>query len=492
MKKLISVLLAVVMMFSCVVPVFADMGGPTVFQYDVIVINPDGIRSDTGDYIPYQAKATVMYEYKLQNDEIEYNLKYNEEYVTAKNSDISKVLPEIGIDKAFRLPNEIGKVVLKPEGVEMRTGPGVSFDVVTVIPYGTELKSSYASSETNIGWMFVTYNNYSGWVYVFRGERDCADIISDKYMGRIEILDEGHYIFDNFEDRNKLIEVPAGTKLSFRYKLNDFTYFVQYNNVKGWIYSTEGSENSDNSFDIVIYTDDALYTTKESVLYEAPLKDASSLKKLSSVPKGKLVRLLKKTIHRTEKEYINWYYTEYNGSFGWIKKSDNDKENIVINCMQKIKPKKDIKIYSAPSSSASKAGTVPKGKNITVAGFPNSDGFMLYNNGGKPGWIHADSSYELIEYFTETDSFKASEFIPLNCLNTSTDNPLADTIDSFPEAPFIIEPIVDISTDSQPTSVNSSKKSTGIVAGCVLAACFLSMSAVIIVLILNKKKKQNP
>lgn len=64
---------------------------------------------------------------------------------------------------AAEAPAEKLAVVLPEHGLNLRSGPGKTYNIVKVLPEGV-LVATRAEAETAPGWVPVLYHQWSGWV----------------------------------------------------------------------------------------------------------------------------------------------------------------------------------------------------------------------------------------------------------------------------------------------------------------------------------------
>lgn len=495
MKKIVSIIIFAVMLISFAVPAYADMGPPVFYNFEVLVSNPDGakaIDTDRDIVVPYQTKLTVTGEYK---DDVTglylYYVEYEGEYFCISSDDAAKSEPKVGIGKAKKLRDVCERVVLNEDGVPLRDGPSESYDEVATIPYGVEFKSQYSSSEYEPAWIFVSYKDNSGWVYVYPDAEGIAGVNSNSRTNYVEIIEEGYYLYDEYDNKT---EIPSGTKLNYRYyNTRTGAVYVEYNGVKGWL--DRGYWNTDDGhvFDVVRGVDYGMYTNTSSVeLYDEPYVDGYSSEPdvSTTVPAGKFVYITKATTSYYNDDSVDWYFAEYNGKSGWFKNeySENVIDPVYVFIMERTgTATEDITVYSEPSDSSKEIGTINSGSNITYLPGSYCEDFGYYflvECNGQYGWIPYSEDFDYTYVYFDKD-FSFSLFMPEQ--SGKKDDKKKETEEEN-KAPVLID------KEEKEDKKETEEKKTFftpqmIIAFCVAGACVIAGAAAAIIIVRKKKSK---
>jgi uncharacterized protein YraI len=116
--------------------------------------------------------------------------------------------------------------------VNFREGPGTEFDVLDVLPAGTEVDISY---ETSNGFRSVEYNGVDGWIYdAYLGGGAVSASFPD--AGTTTTNDRVNFREGPGTDYGVIDVLDAGTEVIFSDETSDGFRYVQYNGTDGWIY----------------------------------------------------------------------------------------------------------------------------------------------------------------------------------------------------------------------------------------------------------------
>ena len=166
MKKILFML--ALLIFPLVV--FADGAGPYVREYEASVKNPNGAELYTSEGKKTNIVAPRDHMFEVYMEEIidgEYyvDVEYKEEYYLCKASDLALKEDSLKPDDDEKM-EEPTKYYTYKTGGYLYKGPSKIYDKVfsEEIPVGTILTTKYYSSA---GWVYVTYNNKSGWIFIY-------------------------------------------------------------------------------------------------------------------------------------------------------------------------------------------------------------------------------------------------------------------------------------------------------------------------------------
>lgn len=256
MKKIINLLLGVILFIP--IFVFADMGSPMIYEYEVIVnkssgvyayINDDNKYVKTDKIIPYGTKTEVS---DFESEEDGYvSIDYDEETDTTyyvKLSDTELVDKNYKIDMSKLSSKEKG-IVLKDTVI--RKGPANAYESIGTIAAGTKLDIRFfvsidedtgdTSYETDIPFVYVEYNGKKGFITTYNStvayfeftdgiisfkDVDIEDPVTNKKIGVLKA--------------NELL-----TKNVYQLDMWSSSYYVEYNGKKGLV----------NKFSFIIKSD---------------------------------------------------------------------------------------------------------------------------------------------------------------------------------------------------------------------------------------------
>lgn len=192
MKKTAAALIALLLIVSLTIPVFADLGQPEFDDwylwcgmdgYDteahVIGYNPDGPNEwyrhiepgerfqvhsfYNGSYMVMALNDNGGYEYSISLTE-----KQMETYFLERNDVVDK-------SEGTKLPNAVKGKVNAQNGLILRQGPSTGFASYENMPIGTELTYQYTVTAGGRNWGYVTYRGKNGWCCI-----DYLDVIEEK------------------------------------------------------------------------------------------------------------------------------------------------------------------------------------------------------------------------------------------------------------------------------------------------------------------------
>ena len=234
MKKMIYIILFLMLMPMVVL---ADSAGP-ILGYDAVITNKNGAKCiDEDKIIAFNKKVHVSNEYD-GNADIGTCLISINDILPSKNELIptNKDLNKGDFYNATMKKINEKIIVLEKNGVRLSKGPAASYQQYDyVIPLNQELKVTYALESYKRGygpyiWYYVDDGDYRGWIdSSFEGKYKFAFY----YESEVLILANTN-VFD--ENDNAIFYIPAETKVTDLYKINnDSNYYVYYNDKRGYI-----------------------------------------------------------------------------------------------------------------------------------------------------------------------------------------------------------------------------------------------------------------
>ncbi len=186
MKKIISVLIALLLAAVMYLPVYADMGGP-IFDDWYVVCGVNGFDFDDFYYNDNDEEVKIhkhiepgirLQVYDFIDDSQEYTLVIVDERFESKGRGIVSVR-ESELEKRFvddkktvsketgkALEKEVNCVVTSNSGIVLRQGPAKTFKKYTVIPKDAKISYKYTYEYGGLHWGFTTYNGRSGWTCI--------------------------------------------------------------------------------------------------------------------------------------------------------------------------------------------------------------------------------------------------------------------------------------------------------------------------------------
>ncbi len=243
MKRVFAVLFTIVLACSLAVPAFANDGGPAFSAYtavcpkktDYYVMDEDKMvkvgtfpaGSELQVYYEYEHKGTVYSDVELDGQDYY--------YVYVKRADLQlkdeNYLPENGV----RLEESVSVCVTAPDGIKMYKGPHTFYPVVTTIPKNIRLTYSVANSGSyegqNASWAYVTYRQYSGWIYIFRRdvENGVAEYPQVKDDAQVWVLEDGVQMYKGISYANLQTAMHAQTVAEYEkcYKENGYGEYYE-------------------------------------------------------------------------------------------------------------------------------------------------------------------------------------------------------------------------------------------------------------------------
>ena len=174
MKKIISVLLALIIVLSFTFVSFADMGAPTVPLYYVFVATEgfSVLGSNASNYVelPLGQKLAVYDRYTYEGTEywdISVELGGDDRYWTEMtNAQMNDTIKEGEVFPTYRgvhLSKQVNAVVTGEPGLNIRYGPSTYFDIAGFIPLNSNVTYEY-TYHNSCDWGYVSFGGKTGWI----------------------------------------------------------------------------------------------------------------------------------------------------------------------------------------------------------------------------------------------------------------------------------------------------------------------------------------
>lgn len=300
----IILFLAIVLSVLWIEAAHADMSAPELRQFEVVVINPDGV-----DYYDYKEVlaghlnkddiAVIMYEY---NGEYTLGSSESDKYGNHEILGYVKSLDGFSIVQDEVDPTKItdDNTIIKYEtaqkarvnnadGVDMYAGPSSVYEKVGHIDDKTTLTYKYSTEGTHI---YVEYKGKKGWI----------EILS----GKVLVQNEAQYIFKD-DITTECGTIPRNTITTPTYRTDKWTHesVFEYNGCE-FIYNTFRDEK--------VFS---MYSYTEKTIVDLPLYEYadSTSTLLGTVPAGTELTVLASKDTIGDQEYV--IYAKYNDIKGW-------------------------------------------------------------------------------------------------------------------------------------------------------------------------------
>ena len=184
MKKIVSLMIAALLLFSLSLPAFADTDGAG-FDDWIVVCGPAGYsfvdevydeETDTTSKVQAKLKpGTKLIVEDYLFDTKEYRL-WNQDWTEDSGQSGTVYVKEKDLDKYFtgakkpvreemgeKLKKEVKCVVTSDVGIMLRQGPNKNYPAYKTIPHGTKLSYRYVREDEKYTWGYVTYKGQAGW-----------------------------------------------------------------------------------------------------------------------------------------------------------------------------------------------------------------------------------------------------------------------------------------------------------------------------------------
>ncbi len=519
MKKISSLLLALILILCLAVPAFADMGAPEFIEYNATVSNPDGVKDLYGEdvTIPYGAQVRVTGEY---GDEC--RVIYGNGYYSVDKNDLTASDDGSPASKPQKYDSKTTLIVMSEKGTEIKKGHGYAYETIATIPEGTEftVSSGDSSSVFNGTWSWVSYDGNEGWVYTYPYDYDCGIAVKAERengrLGRVTVLADGMRLMKEpgyyptpeeapERDDTEFIGdvVPVGTVLTYSYYMPSpqrTIVYTEYNGVKGWF--LEG--DSENDLYTSMTTADSishLYVEEKLDMTQEPFGEGEVI---SSVPAGEGVasycsayKVINTADGSDAKPVTNKYgylsydyetaaqistfFVTYSGKAGWITAPYDDIDCIkYIEWMTVFNSDEELKFY-ADEDMTEELGTIPAGENFVeiTRFYENNKIKVAYDK--QIGYVYDNARFD----FREGDA-KENEMIIFG-------KEIKEDFSFLPEDAEITEPETEEPDIGEPKTADPVKKTPAaktFIIGVAAITAVVVLTAAVIVVLVNKKKKK--
>lgn len=300
------------------------------------------------------------------------------------------------------------------------------------------------------------------------------------------VFDDSCYLYKGpsvkYGKINPETSLSIGTIIETAY-YDEMWAYVEHNGQKGWVYTYSYSrENSESAGMVAIYDDyyyEKIKTLEETVMYKSPKTN----EKLGvTIPKEIELKIIYSYSIEVKMPY---YYVEYNGTKGWIK-TIRDEDWLITNIAYErvkgeyedlvVKDENGITFYSKANNKDTAIGKIPYQTKVIptyyLMGSHYANWFFIEYN-GKKGWVDAEEFYD-----DEEDMVDDEEDIQ-------------DKDEVLDDEDIVAEPDESIDNDSSPENDNDGEKSINeIIIYYACGVIILSLTAVVTIILINKKKKE--
>ncbi|MBQ6266299.1 MAG: hypothetical protein IJK64_00850 [Clostridia bacterium] len=526
LHKLFALLLAALLCLSIPTVAFADGEGPhftalkatvekeggiPLYSYDYENSDDDWTLKPKGITIPQGTELTLTGEFD-EDGVMYFWLEYQEEYGYVRKDDVHLDLSEVAPadENAYAEPHHY--VVVAPNGAEVHSGPGKSYEVVKTIPKGKEITVTHADDlSPDDGYSIWDYTpDARGWVqtgYDRGGEVVFAQSVKYRESTRTPLgtlkTREDTPFYANFdaawhgdEESKALGTVPAGEELTFDLYSNNFAY-VTYQGKTGWLPLWENVEAPVDGYLMVLETR-PLY--KETAVNE----NTGTGKKIEAyqiVPYDLEVKISEEEgLEQGDDEfysqpYDTWYRVTVDGAQYWARfNSETNKEPLEFYSAvkQRVAETSNLLIYEKPDIESQRIGKIlGEEQMIELFDFYISEdeapelsererGWHYVAYGDLRGWCRYD--YSQVEWVNSDAIYSLASF-----LENPEKNVITDQLKPTATGAAAAETTVPNKTDGDGMAVKAPART--IILGCVAAAVILALVAGVSVALIKKRKQ---
>lgn len=449
--------------------VYADMGAPESYNYDVIITNPKGASlyteegKKTNTTIDFDTKITISYERLIKGElYLEYYSEEDEKYGYIKFSDVKLFDEEIDFSQLYE--NKDKEQYYSYEETKMYKGPSAVYGEIkdVTIPEGTIIDYTYGDGAS---WIYTEYKGIKGWVYVFdyNGIYPQAIETTVAYVTkneRVLILGD-QKVYNNKGDVIGVVKnLTEHDALYYSNSRNNFgQIYIKSTDIEGWVKST-GEFGANGAYRIEDEEYKILVASKNGIA----LFDDPELQKIYNItiPYGTKI-YAKYFIHLSPDGDVA-SQVEYQGKKYWINANDSNvlmEEIVTIESLGKTKT-----LYKYNNTEESLNIEVPANEKI----------ISKYN--------YIEYTQEQNEYGTIYNTWYYIEYQGTKGWIFVSSDPEKE------ENPVIIKP----EDDKEPEEEKNKEKSEGlsptqIAIMAIVVSAFLAVGALTTILLINKKKK---
>ncbi len=544
MKKLISIISAVILCLSVSLPAFADGVGPFIEEITAYVNKSGGARvysytepenendpwvlRPNGDKIPDKTKLSLTW-YEIENDIIYYNIEYGSDKTGfVRASDLSMDLKPVEPKEENKYDSPLHFTVINKDGAKMYAGPGISYDELKILPLNTEIEALYAdgfSYGTASTWSYTEYDGVSGWVHTGQDGFSFDFGIPVKYkehpvspLGKVIVCKKLN-VYNridpwevNYADA-LAGTLPAGTEFTFDVYYSHegiVSVPVDCNGIKGWAQIESTYVASGN---YMLPVDGWLMVTDSTALYKddemKPGKETGGkASQYEILPYDLSFREVLGDIDEDdegfwESAYEEWYRVTVDGEKYWLRYGSEITGSPCLfsgGNFEIVPDGNDISVYREPDELSDVVGTIESGEKYISLFIYDRNSYIADENGdtdydplkswsyvsydGLRGWIHYPDGV-----YPEFEAAPVSPFItfaePENSEDSAGDDDAASP-GTFFENLFGNKDDKKDAGERNPLSPESPRKTIG---GSITGAAVAVGLAVIGIVRARKKKK---
>ncbi len=477
----------------------------------VVVINPDGVYlrsapSMTGEIVSGKIDFGTVITYSMGSNE--YFPAWS--YVTHNGESGWLYTVQYGFDNIYNCANIVsddpedeyfrsGRIMTVTDGLQLTKNPNPESEKNSEkIPAGTELEFEWYFSFAKSEAVYVEYKGVKGWLYTGYDFETQASYYSENEV-LVNPNGEKIYLYDfpNGEKTDICISEKAFLKYDYsatqtEYVEDDLIYHewfrVTVDGKIGWLLSS--SDKNTEFFNVYSYENGTIYTLKEKVLYSEADKSAATdviIPADIEIPFEKELNISK--YDEEINEYIvndNWCYVEFNGKKGWILTDCvEEKEETIITSysdepnIMYIEAASVYEYYSESSEIISEIteDTAVDVKYIYLGNHGDSSFYRVEYNGIK-GWVKEENILYKDEFKEKVWQREENKHLQEDEFNVVFKNLLKEITAAEEET----------ETETQEAQLASVSPNT-IIIGCIAGAVILGLTAVVVVILINKKKK---
>ncbi|MBR4728367.1 MAG: hypothetical protein IK080_10815 [Clostridia bacterium] len=526
LNKLLALLLAVLLCLSIPTVAFADGEGPhftalkatvekeggiPIYSYDYEDSGDEWLLKPKGITIPQGTELTLTGEFD-EDGVLYFWLEYQDEYGYVRKDDVHLDLSEIAPadENAYAAPRHY--VVVDPNGAEVHSGPGNSFEVVKTLPKGKEITVTHADDlSPDDGYSIWDYTpDARGWVQTGddRGG-EVAFAKSVKYrestrtpLGTLKTREDTPFyanINDSWSEDGEtqpLGTVPAGEELKFDLYFREFAY-VTYQGKTGWLPLWKNVEAP---------VDGYLMTLESRPLYKeaAVNENTGTGKKIEAyqiVPYDLEVEISEQEgLEPGDGEfysqpYDTWYRVTVDGAQYWTRfNSETSKQPLEFYSAVKrrVAETSNLLMYETPDIDSQRIGKIPGEEQLIelfdyyisedeTPELPDRERNWHYvAYGDLRGWSRYD--YDQVEWVNDDMIYSLSSF-----LENPEKNEITEQLMPTTSKATAAETTVPNKTDGDGMAVKAPART--IILGCVAAAVILALVAGVTVALIKKRKQ---
>lgn len=521
MKKLLSAVITLLLVIGISVPAFADLGAPYFKEYEIRIINKDGVYltnnfNGNETFIPYDTVLTVTGDYIQEDGTVSYSVRYGDEWGSISSNDAVLLEDGMHYSEGVKLDEPRSYIVID-KGVRIYKGPGYGYESVSEeISVGTEFDCYYAINDSSdTAWAYTTINGISGWIYVYPYSSNTVARRVNQYSiygNDLYVVKEGVRLLDISVIPYQPIgdEIPVGTRLTFKYYIDDVKRILvqtEYNGVTGWI-SADEWYNDETENKVAIGKITAFWINSGSYPIYSELGNTLS-EVIGMIESNQVV----KTVYSCLYEYCietydynyeyyesSWYGVEVNGQLGWINITrDWDREYIWDNVTHCTATEDEVEIHSTADSD-DVIGTIPNGKDLVEIHSKDNKSYVCYD--GINGWVNSEEikavvkgvdeyGNEQIRYHSLKDYFSGkltTEYLEAVRLGKEITSEEDDGLTT--PSPEEATEAAKKNKRSKKETEEASFTQTQIIILCASGVAVVAATAIIIIVLINKKKKQ--